>query len=125
MSAISTSGFQSGFLGIDVGSSRVKLGWFPPAEDCTSAPSPLLTQPSLFPIAAPKLPQPVETLAVSHRGGSDIQSEIRDWVEGLSATESPCFVASVHPGAAEVVQAIIEGDMQVLTAADLPLEVRV
>ncbi len=109
-----------GFLAIDVGSSRVKLGWFPPPGECTSE-----LQPSLFPIAAPKLPQPEATLAVSHRGGVDFKAEINEWLGEFDATESRRFVASVHPGATVVVQEIFAGDMRVLTNSDLPIEVRV
>ncbi len=125
MNTSTTGGFLSGFLGIDVGSSRVKLGWFPPVGECTSDPSPLLTQPSLLPIAAPKLPQPEATLAVSHCDGGDMAAKISAWLEPFAATELPRFVASVHPGATATVGEIFAGDMRVLTADDLPLPVRV
>jgi type III pantothenate kinase len=51
-----------GLLAIDVGTSRVKLGWFPDAMACDS------DKPSQLPIAAPRLPEPVETFAVQHQG---------------------------------------------------------
>ncbi|NOZ38928.1 MAG: type III pantothenate kinase [Planctomycetes bacterium] len=110
----------SGFLAIDVGSSRVKLGWFPPPGECTTE-----IERTLFPIAAPQLPQPEKTLAVSHRGEADLHAEISEWIEQVGAIESRRFVASVHPGAMAAVQGIFAGDLRVLTHVDLPIEVRV
>lgn len=52
---------DSGVLAIDVGSSRVKLGWFSPTGECTTD-----KKTASLPIAAPQLPQPDETLSVSH-----------------------------------------------------------
>ena len=40
MSTSTSSGFLSGFLAIDVGSSRVKLGWFPPGGGMHVGPFP-------------------------------------------------------------------------------------
>lgn len=51
-----------GLLAIDVGTSRVKLGWFPDAALCDSE------KPSQLPIASPRLPEPAETFAIQHRG---------------------------------------------------------
>ncbi len=120
-----TASATSGFLAIDIGSSRVKLGWFPPAGECTSDPSPFLTQPSLFPIAAPKLPQPEATLAVSHRGEVDLEGEINAWLEQIGAAEPRRFVGSVHPEAMVRVQELFASELRVLAAADLPIDVRV
>jgi len=117
---ISDTTASSGFLVIDVGSSRVKLGWFQPSGECTSE-----LKPSALPIAAPHLPQPSETLAVSHRGEADISGEIKAWLEQCVAAEPRCFVASVHPAAMAVVREIFPDQLQVLSAADLPIEVRV
>ncbi len=115
----------SGLLAIDVGSSRVKLGWFPPVGECTSDPYPFLTQPSLFPIAVPKLPQPEATLAVSHCNGADMEAEINAWLGELDAAVPRRFVGSVHPAVMARVQEIFGGEMRGLAAADLPVEVRV
>ena len=52
-------------------------------------------------------------------------AKISAWLEPFDATELPRFVASVHPGATATVGEILAGDMRVLTADDLPLEVRV
>ena len=109
-----------GFLAIDVGSSRVKLGWFPAVGECTSE-----LQPSLFPIAAPKLPQPETTLAVSHCNGADVEAEINAWFGEFGTAEPRRFVASVHPGAMARVEEIFAGELRLLTVADLPIEVRV
>ena len=54
---------QSGVLAIDVGTSRVKVGWFPSDVVCISD-----KQAGLLPISAPPLPEPVETFAIQHRG---------------------------------------------------------
>jgi type III pantothenate kinase len=53
---------QPGLLAIDVGTSRVKVGWFPDPMACDSE------KPSQLPIAAPQLPEPTEMFAVQHRG---------------------------------------------------------
>jgi type III pantothenate kinase len=65
----------SGLLAIDVGTSRVKLGWFPDFAECDSE------KPSQLSIAAPRLPEPAETIAIQHRGVPE-----SDFVEQLSAS---------------------------------------
>jgi len=111
---------ESGFLAIDVGSSCVKLGWFPPPGECSSQ-----FERTLFPVVAPKLPQPEATLAVSHCGKAELKNEICEWLEHMGARGSQCFVASVHPDAMARIEKFFSGPLQILSNADLPIEVRV
>ena len=117
---------ESGLLAIDVGNSQVKLGWFAPETACESE-----LKPNELPIGAPRLPQPEETLAVSHVGQSRDQflTQIADWLDQLPAAEPRRFLASVHSGAAQVVSELLlqrsSSKLHLLTAAELPLEVRV
>lgn len=111
---------SNGLLAIDVGSSRVKLGWFPPAGECVSEP-----KATMLPIAVPALPQPEATLAVSHQDAAKLQSEITAWQESHAITNPNCVVASVHPTALETVQQVYTTQLRVLTATDLALEVQV
>ena len=117
---------KTGFLAIDVGSSRVKLGWFPPSGECTSESKSKTVSPKVMslPIAAPQLPQPEVTLAVSHAEG-EMKSEICAWLEEHGASESPRFVASVHPAATKLVQGVFADTQRILTADDLPMKVNV
>lgn len=111
---------SNGLLAIDVGSSRVKLGWFPPAGECVSEP-----KATTLPIAAPALPQPEATLAVSHQDAAKLRSEITDWQESHAITTPNCVVASVHPAALDAVQQVFTAPLRVLTATDLAVEVQV
>jgi len=113
-------------LAIDVGNSQVKLGWFAPEVACASEP-----KPSDLPIALPQIPRPEETLAVSHvdLSRSQFVAQVNDWLEELPAAAPRRFLASVHAGAAEMVRDLLlqhsAGELQELTASELPLEVRV
>jgi type III pantothenate kinase len=81
----------SGLLAIDVGTSRVKLGWFPDAAACDSE------KPSQLPIAAPRLPEPAETIAIPHRGvpESDFAEELSDSLKPFAELGARVGVASV------------------------------
>lgn len=116
----SSANAVSGILAIDVGSSRVKLGWFPPPGECVSE-----AEPTLFPIAAAKLPQPEATLAVAHGGEVDLEGKIREWLADVVAAESRPFLASVHPDATAKVAEIFSGQLRSLSCADLLIEVHV
>ncbi|MCC6491502.1 MAG: type III pantothenate kinase [Pirellulales bacterium] len=94
----------AGLLAVDVGSSCVKLGWFPPARICTSADAKPLGQ---LPIAAAQLPRPEEVFESQHRDRSPEiwLAEIERWTDGLSiGSGAICAVASVHGAAADALE---------------------
>jgi type III pantothenate kinase len=117
---------ESHLLAIDVGSSRIKLGWFPAAEPCTGEKS------ASLPIAAPPLAIPAEIFRVEHRNRS-----AEEWAAAIDACfndlpptgEIICVVASVHRGVAEKLLTRLQlrpwRQLISLRAADLQLEVRV
>ena len=95
-----TSPVQS-LLAIEVGSSRVKLGWFPSAGACTS------DKPTgNLPIAAPPLPEPAEVFRIEHRSDDDqwtaeVEARLDEW---SLPRETICIVAVVHQAAAETLE---------------------
>jgi len=107
---------NNGFLAIDVGSSRVKLGWFPPAGECTSD-----KQANNLTIATPPLVQPRETLVVSHNNQALLWTQIGAWLEEFCPAGPPGYIASVHPAALAIVQEMFADQLVSLTADDLPL----
>ncbi|NOY29736.1 MAG: type III pantothenate kinase [Planctomycetes bacterium] len=113
---------ETGLLAIDVGNSQVKFGWFAPKTACVSE-----LKPSELAITRSQLPQPEETLAVSHGELSRDQfvAQVGDWLDRLPAAEPRRFLASVHTGAAQWVCELLPRSLHALTAAELPLEVRV
>jgi type III pantothenate kinase len=117
---------SSSLLAIDVGSSRIKLGWFPGTEGCTSEKSA-----GNLPIAAPPLPAPAEQFQVQHqeRPPDVWLAEIHDWLDGLPLESvGRCLVASVHAAAADaLIDALDRRSVRrcvTLAAGDLPLVVR-
>jgi type III pantothenate kinase len=81
----------SGLLAIDVGTSRVKLGWFPDAVACDSE------KPSQLTITAPRLPEPVETIAIPHRGvpESDFAEQLAESLKQFDDIGARVGIASV------------------------------
>ena len=115
-----TGNEANGFLAIDVGSSRVKLGWFPPAAQCTSE-----DKPASLPIATPKLPQPSETIAISHANTTDLFQQLGAWLQDVCPTAPPAYVASVHPDALAILQEMFAQRLKVVTLQSVPIEVQV
>ena len=116
----------SHLLAIDVGSSCIKLGWFPAAEPCTG------DKASSLPIAAPLLAVPAEIFRVEHRNrpAEEWAAAVDSCLNDLPATEKiECAVASVHRGVAEKLLTRLQLrswlGLVTLRAADLQLEVRV
>jgi len=115
-----------GLLAIDVGSSRVKFGWFPAAVACTSD-----IKPSQLPIAAPKLPEPEHSLAVSHQTTSPEQfsQQLHDWLDESGIHQPSILLGSVHAEAAAKVQSALSEKSfpppRQLFAADLPITIQV
>jgi len=109
-----------GYLAIDVGSSRVKLGLFPSAGECSVG-----KPASSLPIAAPRLPQPSETLTVPHDDHAMLWTKLGAWLETVCPPGAPGYIASVHPESLTLIQEMFAHRLQVLTTADLPITVRV
>ena len=109
-----------GILAIDVGSSRVKLGWFPPPGECDS-----VSQGGPLPVVASRLPTPSETLTVSHADQAALWAKIAAWLSEHCPSAPPGFVASVHPNSTPLVQEMFGGRLRAIAVDDLPLEVRV
>ncbi len=111
----------SGLLAIDVGNSRVKLGWFPGVEsDCATA-----AQAGVLPIAAPSLPEPAETLAGTIEELRD--GALVDWLPTLGElTNSRVALASVSRPT-DAVLAELLGDLPIthLASETAPIELRV
>lgn len=114
-------------LAIDVGNSRVKLGWFPAGGACAS-PSPRAE----LAISPPPLPAPTEVLRVSHRNRDEREwlSEIEAWLEAtLAGYDAACLCASVNRAASRQLSERLErrqwGRYAELTASVVPIAVRV
>lgn len=117
---------DTNILAIDVGSSCIKLGWFPSAGACAS------DKPASLPIAATPLATPAEVFRVDHR---DRLAE--QWTAAIDAClselppseEIECIVASVHRGVAEKLLTRLQlrpwRRLASLRAADLALTIRV
>jgi type III pantothenate kinase len=113
-------------LAIEVGSSRVKFGRFAANVGCPSG-----KPASDLPIAAPLLPEPLDTISLAHHrdfAGTMI-SELAGWLVGNFSTEPRCYLASVQPTVAAQLVEYFEmngwSPPRQLTWRDLPLEVRV
>ncbi len=127
-SRVSPAEASPGVLTIDVGNSRIKLGWFPPAGPCTS------DKPTLGPglaIAAPALAMPSADEAVRHRDRPTTEwlADVQRWCES-TIDAGPCRVllASVHPAAAEALATALARAghvVQRIGATDLPLAIAV
>jgi type III pantothenate kinase len=91
----------SGLLAIDVGTSRVKLGWFPDAAPCDSE------KPSQLRITAPRLPEPAEVFSFHHRVDDlEFAATLGGWLTRFD-TKPSVAIASVHPSTAYSVQQVL------------------
>jgi type III pantothenate kinase len=91
----------SGLLAIDVGTSRVKLGWFPDSSACDSEKT------SQLPIAAPRLREPAEVFSFHHRVDDlEFAATLGDWLTRFD-TKPSVAIASVHPGTEYPVQQVL------------------
>ncbi|MBA3484124.1 MAG: type III pantothenate kinase [Pirellulales bacterium] len=117
----------SNLLAIEVGSSRVKLGWFPADGACTSE-----KPAGNLPIAAPVLPEPAEVFRIEHR------RDERQWIGEVESrlaelalpSETVCVLAAVHQLAAETLRAHVLARqpwsrIETLTRGDIAIEVDV
>ena len=116
---------ETGLLAIDVGSSRLKLGWFPPASACSEKPENELA------IAAPQLREPELSFAIDH--GSNLAGSSRDaiyhWLKDEVQGKPPVVLASVRPVVAAAIQELLAelswSAARQLTYQDLPLRIEV
>ncbi|QEG37566.1 type III pantothenate kinase [Bythopirellula goksoeyrii] len=113
-------------LAVDVGTSRVKFGWFPAEIACLNDP---VT--STLPIASPQLPLPDETFACRHRDvpPDELAEQIAEWLTQLEVQQTQVALSSVSPEATKSVAEILAqhgfSSVKVLTSGDLSLEVQV
>ena len=123
------SSTERGVLAIDVGNSRVKLGWFPPAGEC---PSEKPAAAAGLEIARPALASPAEMTAVKHRGrpAAEWLSEVNQWCDDvIDAHLWRGVIATVHPAVAEALESAFTrrggNHVRRIEHQDLPLEVAV
>ena len=114
---------QLGLLAIDIGTSRVKLGWFPSELDCPSG-----GVSTSLPIAAPRLPEPAETFACRHRDvpPHEFTASLLLWLEEYAASKPKVVLASVSPDTtSHILEALAESGFsppQILDIGDLPIK---
>lgn len=111
---------------VDIGNSRIKLGWFADPSPCTTKPAP-----SALPVAPPRLPSPELTAAIDHHLGASGAwlQQVEAWLEFLPT--SPPRVA-VLAGRSDVADRLLAGPLapcadavQRLSWADFRLKVGV
>lgn len=113
-------------LAIDIGSSCVKLGYFAGEGSCTSD-----KPASGLPIAAPQLPEPIESLTIAHKHelSAAALDELENWIGENFPSAPRVLLASVQPNVAErLVSILVDRGWSVprrLTWEDLRLEVRI
>lgn len=114
---------RAGLLAIDVGTSRVKLGWFPDTTTCDSE------KPSQLPIAPPRLPEPAEMFDCSHCEQSKLEfaEQLSSWLGQFVDDKPQAVVASVNPEAATKVAETLElcgfVPPRILRTEELPIQV--
>jgi type III pantothenate kinase len=116
-----------GMLAIEVGSSRIKLGWFPGTGACASE-----KPAGNLPIAAPQLPEPAEIACIDHRREasdwtSDVEAPLAEW--NLPG-ETECVVAVVRQAVADTLfERVLSKQswsrLETLSRRDVPLQVDV
>lgn len=112
-------------LAVEVGSSRIKLGWIAAAGACDQPPTE-----SGLPIAPPKLPVWTEVTAIAHRNREDSawQSEVEQWLGALQIDPPTCVVAAVDPAVGDrLIEGVLERathNLRRLTSADIAMETR-
>ncbi len=120
-----SAAIQPGLLAIDIGTSRVKLGWFPDTAACESE------KPSQLPIAAPRLPEPMETFDCAHRDQSKLQfaEELASWLGQFVDHKPQAVVASVSPEVTTVVANTLKlsgfAAPRILKTSELPIQLAV
>ncbi len=116
---------QAGLLAIDVGTSRVKLGWFPDVAACESE------KPSQLPIAAPRLPEPAETFDCSHRGQAKLEfaEQLACWLNQFADHKPQAVIASVSPAVTTTVADTLKlsgfAAPRILKTTELPIQLAV
>jgi type III pantothenate kinase len=114
-----------GLLAIDVGTSRVKLGWFPDTAACDSE------KPSQLPITAPLLPEPAETFDCSHRDQSKLEfaEQLAAWLGQFVDRKPRAVIASVNPAVTTTVADTLKmcgfTAPHVLQTSELPIQLAV
>ena len=113
---------MAGLVAIDVGSSRIKFGWFPPAGECEAG-----LQPGELNITSPQLKMPEATLVVPHteRDTEAMRREIDPWLEENCPSQPQVLMASVHPPAAERLESVLPFASRRVTLDEISIEVRV
>lgn len=115
---MSNSSTSRNLVAIDVGNSRVKLGWFPLADaDCVKK-----AAAGALPIAGPSLPEPAQTFAAAP---SELgEGDLADWLAGLEF--SRVVLASVSQTAERAIGSVL-GDQEIerVTSETAPIELRV
>lgn len=112
-------------LAVEVGSSRIKLGWFPAHGACDEQPGG-----ASLPIAPPRLPEASEATAVAHRDRDPQHwlDEIARWLETLPSPPTQCILAAVDPAVAEKLSEDLLGtrfeSLVRLTPANVPIATR-
>jgi type III pantothenate kinase len=114
-------------LAVEVGSSRVKLGWFPAGAACASE-----KPAGNLPIAAPALPEPAEVFRIEHRRDErQWIAEVEDRLAELALpSDVVCVLAAVHQRAAGTLRSAVLDHhpwarIETLTRADIAIEVNV
>jgi type III pantothenate kinase len=116
----------AGLVAIDVGSSRIKAGWYASPGSCTSGGE----AGAQLPIAAPAVRIPDEQCIVAHRGrlNGEWLHEFEEWLEQLPLP-ADVRLATVHPSVADAIDGALRrqgrGDSQRVTFADVPLAIDV
>lgn len=113
---------QAALLAIDVGSSRLKFGWFPTPRAYADS------KPSALQIASAPLPEPAETLQLAHGGRLDPEAvyAIEAWADLHLSETANIAIATVYPEVGDEVAEIFAAHRPLwLRQADVPVQVNV
>lgn len=99
-----TSTLSTGLLAVDVGSSRVKLGWYAPPADCPGEVSA-----GQLPMVASGLPLPEQLLELDGGAGDAPfdTAALANWLDMLPMQGARCLIASVRRATSRQLQDLL------------------